>query len=106
MPHVGLFQEVYAIVATIPCGYVMTYGQIAGLLGNPRFARRVGQAMLRAPEERHLPCHRVVKADGSLCHEPFGSEQRARLLEEGIVFIAGDRVDLRQHRWHGGAEVS
>ena len=101
MPRQGLFKEAYDIVAQIPCGKVMTYGQIAAMLGNPLFARRIGQAMYAAPEELVLPCHRVVKADGSLCHEPFGSEQLARLQEEGVSFLAGKRVDLALHRWDG-----
>ncbi|MCL2497983.1 MAG: methylated-DNA--[protein]-cysteine S-methyltransferase [Symbiobacteriaceae bacterium] len=101
MAHTGLFQEVYAIVRTIPRGKVLSYGQIATMLGNPRWARRVGQAMYGAPAALHLPCHRVVMKDGSLCHEPFGSEQRARLLAEGITFLPGGRVDMPKHRWHG-----
>jgi len=96
-----LFAEIYAIVSQIPSGSVMTYGQIAAMLGNPRFARRVGQAMYGAPAELGLPCHRVVKADGSLCHGPFGEEQRERLGEEGVGFLAGGRVDLASYRWPG-----
>ena len=95
----GLFQEVYAIVRQIPHGQVMTYGQIAAMLGNPRLARRIGQAMYGAPDELLLPCHRVVKADGSLCHGPFGEEQRERLGEEGVSFLPGNRVDLINYRW-------
>ena len=100
MPRSGLFVEIYNIVKQIPYGKVMTYGQIATILGNPRFARRVGQAMYGAPEELQLPCHRVVKADGSLCHEPFGSEQRALLEDEDVPFLKiGGRVDLREALW-------
>jgi len=99
MSRVSLFKEIYALVARIPQGSVMTYGQIATLLGNPYFARRVGQAMYGAPAALNLPCHRVVKADGSLCHEPFGSLQRTLLQEEGVPFSSCDRVDLVQARW-------
>ncbi|MCL2548590.1 MAG: MGMT family protein [Symbiobacteriaceae bacterium] len=101
MAHQGLFKEIYAIVSEIPYGQVMTYGQIAGLLGNPRFARRVGQAMYAAPEELNLPCHRVVKANGSLCHPPFGELQRELLGAEGVGFLPGNRVDLLNYRWRG-----
>ena len=97
----GIFQEIYAIVKEIPRGKVMTYGQIAAMLGNPRLARRVGQAMYGAPRELELPCHRVVKVDGSLCHPPFGEEQRELLGEEGVGFLAGGRVDLANYRWLG-----
>ena len=60
----GFFQQVYAIVAQIPKGQALSYGQIAQMLGRPRAARMVGWAMRRCPEE--LPWHRVVKADGSI----------------------------------------
>ena len=96
--NTNIFQGVYDIVARIPAGKVISYGKIAALLGNPRFARRVGQAMYGAPAHLNLPCHRVVKVDGSLCHEPFGTEQRERLGEEGVGFLAGSKVDLANYR--------
>ena len=106
MTRLGLFKEVYEIVARIPRGYVVTYGQIALMLGNPHFARRVGQAMFAAPEHLQLPAHRVVHADGGLCegHE-FGHVQRQLLVAEGISFEPGKdpskpcKVDLVKHRW-------
>jgi len=101
MAAVGLFKLIYDIVREIPPGRVMTYGQIAAMLGNPRYARRVGQAMYGAPEALNLPCHRVVKADGSLCHEPFSEIQRERLGEEGVGFLEDNRVDLANYRWEG-----
>ena len=63
-PENGFFQQVYDIVAQIPKGQALSYGQIAQMLGRPRAARMVGWAMRRCPEE--LPWHRVVKADGSI----------------------------------------
>ena len=103
MPGVSLFEGIYDIVAQIPEGYVMTYGQIATILGNPRYARRVGQAMYGAPHDRNLPCHRVVHADGGLCvNTEFGQIQYELLLAEGISFLPGKKavkVDLFSHRW-------
>ena len=106
MLRVGLFKEVYEIVARIPYGHVMTYGQIALMLGNPRLARRVGQAMFAVPDHLQLPAHRVVHADGGLCegHE-FGQLQRQLLVAEGISFLPSkdtakpSKVDLAKHRW-------
>lgn len=99
--RVGLFQRVYDIVERIPAGQVVTYGQIAEALGNPRLARRVGQAMFAAPEERALPWHRVVKAGGYLAATAFAEEQRALLQGEGVPFRTEDceRVDLAACRW-------
>lgn len=60
----GFFQQVYAIVAQIPAGQTLSYGEIARMLGRPRAARMVGWAMRRCPDG--LPWHRVIRADGSI----------------------------------------
>ena len=54
--------EIYDIVAQIPAGRVVTYGQLARLAGMPGYARRVGRAMATAPAG--IPSHRVVSAAG------------------------------------------
>ena len=78
-PENGFFQQVYDIVAQIPKGQALSYGQIAQMLGRPRAARMVGWAMRRCPEE--LPWHRVVKADGSIAGG--GQSELRRALLEG-----------------------
>lgn len=52
--------------ATIPAGSVRTYGQIASAIGRPGAARAVGQALAHNPVPIRIPCHRVVRSDGSL----------------------------------------
>jgi methylated-DNA-protein-cysteine methyltransferase-like protein len=92
---------VYQLVERIPRGQVATYGQIAALLGYPRAARAVGQAMKHVPA--HLPWHRVVNAQGgiSLRANVGGMlTQRVLLEQEGIVVRRG-RIRLREHRWTG-----
>jgi methylated-DNA-protein-cysteine methyltransferase related protein len=90
----GLFEDVYKVVKTIPAGKVMTYGQVAAAVGT-RDARRVGQA-LHANKDRNVPCHRVVFADGRLAPGyAFGGaeEQKKKLLAEGVEFdTAGKKV--------------
>lgn len=61
-------QEVYDIVAAIPPGCVLTYGQMAYLIGKPQYSRMVGHAMHNAPSELHLPCHRVVNSQKDDLH--------------------------------------
>ena len=98
----GFFHEVYALVAGIPPGKVMTYGQIAAYLGGLRSARYVGFAMASAPRERNLPCHRVINRLGEMAGgEIFGGkeQQRAMLEKEGAVFTADGRVDLAACRF-------
>jgi methylated-DNA-[protein]-cysteine S-methyltransferase len=63
-------ERVYGIVAGIPAGRVMSYSGVAGKAGSPGAARAVGTLMARNPfpgsGPGKVPCHRVVKADGSL----------------------------------------
>jgi methylated-DNA-[protein]-cysteine S-methyltransferase len=52
--------------ASVGYGEIITYGQLAALVGKPRAARAVGNAMGRNPIALIIPCHRVVAADGSV----------------------------------------
>lgn len=92
-------RRTYEIVATIPAGRVLTYGQVALLLGEPRRARHVGHAMAETPEALHLPCHRVVNAKGEMAPPGvFGAGvQRARLEAEGIPFREDGRIDWKRY---------
>jgi len=92
----NFFDQVYETVKKIPEGKVMTYGQIAEMLGT-RDARRVGHA-LHANNDPLVPCHRVVNKDGRLAPGyAFGgpNEQKARLLTEGVKFKTDENVDER-----------
>ncbi|HBR31660.1 MAG TPA: cysteine methyltransferase, partial [Clostridiales bacterium] len=62
----SVFSLIYEQVQRIPKGKVATYGQIANLAGNHRWSRVVGYALHMNPDQRKIPCHRVVKKDGSL----------------------------------------
>ena len=93
----GFFQAVYEIVAQIPRGYVVSYGQIARLLGRPRAARQVGWAMRQCPEE--LPWQRVLMSDGSIAGGGWAELRRALLEEEGVPFLPDGRVDMARCRW-------
>ena len=93
---------VLALVARIPRGRVATYGQLATLLGKPRSARAVGQALSRADG---VPWHRVVNAQGGISRRSRMTgmvTQRIRLEQEGVVFRRG-RVVLGRFQWHASA---
>jgi len=100
--HSGFFDRVYTLVARIPRGKVVTYGQIARMLGAPRAARTVGWAMHDTPHGSRVPCHRVVQQGGS-CSPNFrigdpGAQRR--LLEcEGVQFLLDGRIDMQAHQW-------
>lgn len=100
----GFFQEIYQLVAEIPAGQVVSYGQLAMMLGRPRGARMVGWAMHQAPPG--LPCHRVVKQDGQLAPEHVFPEQRWRLAAEGVSFTADGRVQMDRYLWTGADDAS
>ena len=92
-------ERIYEVVKLIPCGRVMSYGQVARLAGNPRGARAVGFALHRNPYPGVVPCHRVVFRDGSLAPGfAFGGpdEQRRLLEAEGVGFTEDGRVDMEK----------
>ena len=63
------------VMAQIPYGTVMTYGEFAALAGKPKAARAAGSACASNPIPIIYPCHRVVRADGSLGNYSGGSDQ-------------------------------
>ena len=94
---------VYALVRRIPPGQVVTYGQVAALVGRSRSARAVGGAMAHCPAD--VPWHRVVNAQGAISRRPRASgmlTQRIRLEQEGVRLRRG-RVPLGQYRWEPAA---
>ena len=98
----GFFARVHDLVARIPPGKVMTYGQISDYLDNICSARYVGYAMHSAPGHRNLPCHRVVNRLGEMLPgDHFGGEgNQRRLLEaEGVPFTPKGRIDLTKCRF-------
>jgi methylated-DNA-protein-cysteine methyltransferase-like protein len=93
--------DVFAVldlVAAIPPGRVMTYGDIAAVLGISS-ARAVGRVM--AVHGHRVAWQRVVRADGSLA-EPVRHEQLGRLRSEGAA-LRGNRVELGRARWRPDA---
>lgn len=61
----GFRREVVDHLPTIAWGDTASYGEVARAVGHPRAARAVGTACARNPLPLVLPCHRVVRADGS-----------------------------------------
>ena len=93
-------QRVWQIVASIPEGFVTTYGDVARLAGSPRAARQVGGVLKRLPEGSTLPWHRVVNRHGMISLTgPDLQRQRQALLAEGIVVSGSGQIDLQRYRW-------
>jgi O-6-methylguanine DNA methyltransferase len=77
-------EKVLGIVKKVPKGGSMTYKQVATKAGNPKAARAVG-AIMRTNYDPSIPCHRVVRTDGSLGSYNRGGSTRKRelLVSEG-----------------------
>lgn len=58
-------ERVYSIVADIPAGETLTYQEVAEKAGSPGAYRAVG-SFLKANTDRNIPCHRVIRSDGSV----------------------------------------
>mgnify|MGYP001563231018 CR=1 FL=1 len=86
-PGLSLFaQSVYRVVACIPRGHVMTYAEVARRVGNPKAARAVGRALHVNPFAPDVPCHRVIRSDGTLGGFALGIRaKKEHLLKEGVV---------------------
>jgi O-6-methylguanine DNA methyltransferase len=95
-------RKVLGACAAIPAGRVLTYGELAALVGRPRAARAVGQALGRNPFPILIPCHRVVAAGGRLNGFGGGLAWKEALLGfEGWQFEGNDRN--RRVKRSGGA---
>lgn len=96
------FERIYEVVRAIPRGAVASYGQVARLAGNPRWARVVGYALHVNPDPEETPCYRVVTKDGRTSPAfAFGGSdiQRAMLEADGVEFLPDGRVDMARFAW-------
>ena len=100
-----IYERIWAAVKRIPRGRVATYGQIAALVGMPRHARQAGYALAATPENKKIPWHRVINAQGKISlrlrHWDSGGDnfQRILLEAEGVAFDCSGRVDFKRFRW-------
>ena len=94
-------KRVYEYLKTVPCGKVVTYGQIARAIGAPRASRQVGNALHHNPEPIVIPCHRVVNREGRLAPAfAFGGiDVQAQLLRNEGVEVTGGYVSLEKYLW-------
>jgi methylated-DNA-protein-cysteine methyltransferase-like protein len=88
---------------------VVTYGQVAVLLGSPAAARAVGYALnALSGDDSDIPWWRVVNASGGISLKGRGSSadlQRALLHHEGVVFDANGKIALSTWRWWPGDDA-
>jgi methylated-DNA-protein-cysteine methyltransferase related protein len=82
------------VVAAIPAGSVLAYGEVAARAGLPGRARLVGRIL--AEDGHDLPWHRVLRADGTPAPH-LAVEQLARLRAEGVL-AEGGRIPILRYR--------
>lgn len=99
MADMGFRERVYAIVAQIPEGRLMTYGDIAAHAGHPFAARQVGGLAHFGPTE--LPWHRVVNRLGDCAGGYYGGKAgHQQVLEaEGLEVVDYRVVGFKERRW-------
>jgi methylated-DNA-protein-cysteine methyltransferase related protein len=102
-------RAVYQIVRRVPRGKVVTYGQVAAILGHPRAARAVGSALRQLPRSLHsvVPWQRVVNAAGriSIHGDVYRPDRQRSLLEaEGVSFSRSGKIDMQACLWKGPAK--
>lgn len=100
-PRSDFTEAVVRVVAGVPRGRVVTYGQVARLLGRPRAAQQVGWT-LHWLEEGEVPAQRVVNRFGGLAsgYTSGGRDaHRADLEAEGVEVRADYTVDLEKYQW-------
>ena len=94
-------EKVYELVRQIPAGRVMTYGQIAQMLGEGYTPRTVGYAMHSADSE-NVPWQRVINSQGKCSTGrltiPLNLQQEM-LEQEGVVFSPKGKCDLSRYGW-------
>src|SRR5512146_1339635 len=105
----GIARRVYALVRACPAGRVTTYGWLGAAVGYPKAARVVGWIMNNTPRGLELPAQRVINSKGELTGSwAFGQKGRMRELleQDGIVFSAEGRVDLKRFGWDPSRDLT
>ena len=100
IPNPKYRERVYRIVRRIPRGRVMTYGQIAVMLGDGYTPRTVGFVMHNSDDQ--TPWHRVINSQGRCSTTKVvlpGDKQQRMLEQEGVKFDQNGRVDLETYLW-------
>lgn len=98
VPAMDFDERVWVLLKKIPRGKVATYRQVAIALGNPSAARAVGNACRRNPNAPKVPCHRVVKSNGSIGGYAKEAGKKIALLGREGVFVKNGKIQCFQKK--------
>ena len=83
MPKDNFKKKVFSVVRKIPPGSILTYKEVARRAGNVKAARAVG-AVLRTNFDPEIPCHRVIRSDGTFGGYNRGIKKKVKILKEEL----------------------
>lgn len=93
-------QQVYKKLTEVPHGKVTTYGELAKAVGLKNGQRMIGQIMKKNPYPVIIPCHRVVKSDGTVGGYAYGENIKKNMLQkEGTKIQDGKILDWK-NKYH------
>jgi methylated-DNA-[protein]-cysteine S-methyltransferase len=97
--HPAFTKKVLAACKKIPSGKTITYSQLAAMIGKPNASRAVGNALAKNPIPLIVPCHRVIRRDGSIGRfsAPGGVPLKKRLIALESRCLSGNGLDLIHH---------
>ena len=87
-----LEEKIYRKLLEVPSGYVTTYGELAKAINLKNGQRVVGQIMKKNPFPVIVPCHRVVKSDGTVGGYAYGTERKTHMLSKEGLQINNDKI--------------
>ncbi len=97
-------ERVYECVCRIPHGRIINYGGVAALVGQPRAAQGVGQALSQLPYGSDVPWWRVINSRGGISTPRVTGQaqrQRALLEHEGVRFDDKEQASFEEFGWFG-----
>jgi len=91
-------EKIYRKLLDIPPGYVTTYGELAKAINLKNGQRIVGQIMKKNPFPVIVPCHRVIKSDGTIGGYVYGVSRKKHMLsKEGLKFNNNKILDFKNN---------
>jgi len=89
-------ERCYKVLRKVPRGKVTTYKEIAKALKSKAY-RAVGNAMNKNPWAPHVPCHRVIKNDGSIGGFASGTKKKILMLKKEGIKIKKGKINLKRY---------